>query len=327
MKPSVLENLGNTCFMNSLLQCLTYTPKLTDFLKSNLIKDESCHSFLTQEWIDLQSLLYNNENARISPKRFLKVVQYVANKSDKHNFTGYLQNDIYEFLLFVFCSFQHSTIQDTVEHTILSNTKLAKRCKQMIVQTYEKSYSKIIGLFYGVQVYQMYRINNEFITNNVESFFTLNLSIPVKKQPTLYDCLDTYTQKEHLKGNNMWYNEESKEKEEVIRQVMFFSLPEILIIVLKRFNNNLKKNATLVHIPVNDLNMKDYMIETIPKDSYNYELFGVCNHSGTLMGGHYTAFIKRDYKWFHMNDSICTNIENIEHTLSNKAYCLFYRKK
>lgn len=325
MKPAGLENLGNTCFMNSVLQCLTYTPKLNEILKTKLKKDDTCHSFLTQEWLELCQLLRNNQNMSVAPKRFLKVIQYVASKTENQNFVGYLQNDIYEFILFLFESFHNSTVQEKHNYTITSTTPIAEQCKVMIKTTYKSNYSEIINIFHGIQIYQMYDIHGKFITNTIEPFFTLNVSIPVKKEPTIYDCLQLYTRKEQLNGENMWYNEKTKEKQEVVRQVLFFSLPEILIIVLKRFNNNLKKNATFVNIPVNELNMKDYMIET--NNSNLYELFGVCNHSGSLMGGHYTSFIKREQEWYHMNDNICTLIDNIESKLSNKAYCLFYRKK
>lgn len=326
MKPTGLENLGNTCFMNSILQCLTYTPKLNEILKTKSNNRENCHSFLTKEWLELRNLLKNNNNMSIAPKRFLKVIQYVADKTENRNFAGYSQNDIYEFLLFLFNSFQNSIIQEEYACIIPSTTQLAKQCSDFMKKTYNNNYTQIIGTFNGIQIYQMYDSQQKFIANTIDSFFTLNLSIPVKQQPTIYDCLQQYTHKEHLRGNNMWYNEKTKEKQEVLRQAKFFSLPEVLIIVLKRFNNNLKKNATFVSIPVNDLNMKNYMIDA-DNDSYMYELFGVCNHSGSLMGGHYTAFIKPEKQWYHMNDNICTDIDNIENALSNKAYCLFYRKK
>ncbi|KAM6228847.1 ubiquitin carboxyl-terminal hydrolase 36-like [Spheniscus humboldti] len=37
-----LHNLGNTCFLNSVLQCLTYTPPLANYLLSR----EDAHEFL-----------------------------------------------------------------------------------------------------------------------------------------------------------------------------------------------------------------------------------------------------------------------------------------
>lgn len=34
-----LQNLGNTCFMNSAIQCLAHTPKLVDYFLGNFRKD------------------------------------------------------------------------------------------------------------------------------------------------------------------------------------------------------------------------------------------------------------------------------------------------
>lgn len=34
-----LENLGNTCFMNSSIQCLAHTPKLVDYFLGDYARD------------------------------------------------------------------------------------------------------------------------------------------------------------------------------------------------------------------------------------------------------------------------------------------------
>ena len=64
------------------------------------------------------------------------------------------------------------------------------------------------------------------------------------------------------------------------------------------------------------------------KKGFKYELFGVCNHSGGVLGGHYTCYVKNaNGKWYHYNDTSVAEIGIIESIISPKAYCLFYRKK
>ena len=65
------------------------------------------------------------------------------------------------------------------------------------------------------------------------------------------------------------------------------------------------------------------------KESYVYNLYGVCNHVGSSDGGHYTAHIKNaNGIWYNFNDTVIRKISNIEKTIvSDEAYCLFYEKK
>ena len=98
---------------------------------------------------------------------------------------------------------------------------------------------------------------------------------------------------------------------------------------MKRFNQQLhkiQKNQILVTFPLDDLDLSKYVIG-YKKESYKYELFGVCNHSGNVLGGHYTAYVKNaNDKWYHYNDTIVQEITS-DKIVTPGAYVLFYRKK
>jgi ubiquitin carboxyl-terminal hydrolase 4/11/15 len=60
-----------------------------------------------------------------------------------------------------------------------------------------------------------------------------------------------------------------------------------------------------------------------------YDLYAVSNHYGSLNGGHYTASVKNQItgKWYYMNDSSCSEMQDSSEAVSNAAYLLFYRKR
>ena len=61
-------------------------------------------------------------------------------------------------------------------------------------------------------------------------------------------------------------------------------------------------------------------------EKYIYELFGICNHGGGSLGGHYTSYVKNaNQKWYCYNDTSVTEI-NETSLISAKAYCYCYRK-
>ena len=70
-----------------------------------------------------------------------------------------------------------------------------------------------------------------------EPFSVLSLSIQdVNNELNIFDCLDYYCKKEILEGDNAWYNDETKKKQDVKRFIKFWNLPNILIVDLKRWD-------------------------------------------------------------------------------------------
>jgi ubiquitin C-terminal hydrolase len=60
-----------------------------------------------------------------------------------------------------------------------------------------------------------------------------------------------------------------------------------------------------------------------------YDLYAVCNHSGTLEHGHYFAYCKRTEsdgieKWYKFNDTRVTEIIDEREVVTQDAYILFY---
>ena len=103
-------------------------------------------------------------------------------------------------------------------------------------------------------------------------------------------------------------------------------LINILVINLKRFSNNMRKNNVYVDFPLEDFNVSSF-IQGYNKNSYVYDLYAICQHSGSVLGGHYTACVKNyDDKWYLFNDTAVSEIP-IDKLKNNKAYCFFYRKK
>lgn len=332
---SGLTNLGNTCFINSCMQILSHTYELNIFLNKETYKQKLKKipdTIVLLEWDNLRKLLWS-ENCVISPNKFIKLIQYIASVKDREIFTGYSQNDVTEFLLFIIDCF-HSSISREINMTISGNVEndtdeIAVKCFEMIKNMYSKDYSEIWNIFYAVNITEIKTIEtNKRLSLIPEPYFIIDLPIPPeKKSHNLYDCFDYYSVGEILEDENSWYNEETKQKERVKKTTMFWSFPNVLVIAFKRFNSNNMKKQVLIDFPINDLDLSKYVVG-YKKNNYVYDLFGVCNHSGNVHGGHYTAYIKNaNTKWYHFNDTNVTELEDSTKVITPKAYCLFYRKK
>jgi ubiquitin C-terminal hydrolase len=245
---SGLSNLGNTCFINSCMQVISHIYELNDFLEEGNYKKKlntKIDSALLLEWDNLRKLLWS-ENCVVSPNKFLKTIQKISQVKGNDIFSGYAQNDVCEFLLFLIDCF-HTSLSREINMTIMGNSEnetdnIAVKCYEMIKKMYSKEYSEIWNLFYAIHVSEIIDLEtSKTLSIRPEPFFMIDLPIPKNvKTPSLLDCFDLYVEGETLEGENAWFNEETNTKQSVKKKISFWSFPKILVIDLKRFNKNVQ---------------------------------------------------------------------------------------
>lgn len=331
-----LSNVGNTCYINSLIQCLSHTYELNDFLDENTYEqrlNNNPDSKLLMEWDNLRKLMWS-KNCNIAPWGFIKTIHKVAVKKQQSLFTSYDQNDIQEFLLFVIDCFHNAISREVdmeVSGPVINSTDvMAKKCYNMMRNMYQNDYSEIVNMFYGIHVSVITELNNDvMLTMKPEPFFVLSLPLPntFSNDTSIYSCVDEFCKKDTLEGENAWFNENTNEKQPVHKGILFWSFPDILIIHLKRWDYTGKKDERLVSVPLENCDLTKY-IKGYNPSLYMYDLYGVCNHHGNgEFNGHYTANIKNaNGEWYTFNDMSVTKI-NRDNVINVNAYCLFLRKK
>lgn len=148
---------------------------------------------------------------------------------------------------------------------------------------------------------------------------------------TLDECFTETSKSEVLSEDNAWYCSRCKELRRATKTLEIWTVPDILIIHLKRFSGHRSfrdKIEELIDFPVKGLDLSGKVGFPENKD-LTYDLFAVDNHYGGLGGGHYTATAQNffDGQWYDYNDSIVSKCSSGEKAVSRNAYLLFYRRR
>jgi ubiquitin carboxyl-terminal hydrolase 8 len=334
MIPKGIQNLGNTCFINACMQILLQTPELDYSIIETEMQKNIPETKIYNEWKSCKESVENPAISIISPISFIEAIHQIAQLKNQVLFSGFAQNDMPEFLLF-FIDNLHNHLKCEIQYNIFGiqqndTDKLAIQCYEMMKTKYEKDYSPLIDIFFGISVSNISSLDKYPLSSISEPYFVLDLPIYGNN---IYDCLDNYVSHELLDNENAWYNEKTQQKENVFKQISFWNFPKIVVFTFKRFSStitregiHLLKKMDFIDFPLDELDLSKYICG-YNASKYKYELYGICNHMGNVMGGHYTAFVKtKEKQWFHCNDTIIEKIENPQQIVTSMAYALFYRR-
>ena len=327
-----LTNLGNTCYMNSALQCLLHLPQLSpdnEVLSMDCTKRSVKNDYqLMVKWLRLyQDMWRESDKTVINTSPILK--EFIRRCiSEKVFFESFMQNDAQEFIS-LFIDLLHSSIKRKVKIEISGKPKtLYDQTKIESIKSwrtfFEDNYSYIIKTFYSKLLSFTSCPRCKYVTKNHEPISTITLSLEPHFR-SLYDCLNEFTKEDELDTDNSWKCDNCKEDVCPYKKIAFWDVADVLIFSIKQFTKERKINQK-ISFPEN-LSMEKYCMN-INKHKLHYNLYGICVHSGSLHGGHYYAMCKniQTNEWNKHNDTFVSPV-SIQDVLNENPYCLFYVRK
>jgi len=328
-------NVGNTCGLNAVLQCIAHTPHLREFFlnaEAGKPADGAKYSIADELKRVLQEFWTNDKS--LVPTRFVRAFE----EASRGRLQMGEQLDITEVWL-VLVDRLESEWQTTSKHVTAPWMSVQSRGVAPLVERANAAWSQFMArvppswasIVNGLQVGQVICSACNHVYHNFEPFTTLSLDIPVAepgKSVHLSACFGTYFKQEHLEGD--WKCDKC-DKTSALKLARFWWAPQCLVVILKRFRYSprLEKIHTPVDIPETFTLLEGTELSRMGTSELpTYRIQAIGCHFGTLGGGHYTALARDANKWHHYDDLNITELANSEQALKNNihAYMLFYAR-
>ncbi|XP_034449301.1 ubiquitin carboxyl-terminal hydrolase 36 isoform X1 [Hippoglossus hippoglossus] len=297
-----LHNLGNTCFLNSTVQCLTYTPPLANYLLSKE-HSRACH----QPGFCMICIMQNhiiqafaNTGNAIKPVSFIRDLKKIArhfrfgSQEDAHEFLRYTIDAMQKACLNGYPKLDRQTQATTLVHQIFGGY-LRSRVKCSICKSVSDTYDPY-----------------------------LDIAVEIRQAANIVRALELFVKPDVLSGENAYMCAKCKKKVPATKRFTVHRTSNVLTLSLKRFANFSGGKITKDVGYPEFLNIRPYMSQS-SGDPVMYGLYAVLVHSGySCHAGHYYCYVKASNgQWYQMNDSM-VHSSNIKVVLNQQAYVLFY---
>ncbi|XP_013176656.1 PREDICTED: ubiquitin carboxyl-terminal hydrolase 2-like [Papilio xuthus] len=330
-----LRNIGNTCFMNSVLQCLSNTRPLLEYVSEDKHGQEinttlSCmKGALIKAFASVIKELWRSgeRDAVVNTTSLKSQVQRFAPR-----FMGYSQQDAQEFLRYLLeglhedvnrVTIKPKPILTEIDDNLSDSAKAAEAWSRYL----RMEDSRVGDIFVGQlkSTLRCTHCNHDSVT--FDPFWDLSLPIPSRTgNLKLQQCLQHFVREEELDGDEKPTCSKCGVRRKCLKWFTVQKFPQVLVLHLKRFSPTERfrgKLSVCVEFPLSGLDMSPFAACRSAQPVYN--LYAVSNHSGTTYSGHYTAYCKHPYTgdWHEYNDSRVTPISP-RNVVSPEAYVLFY---
>ncbi|XP_045769932.1 ubiquitin carboxyl-terminal hydrolase 15-like [Maniola jurtina] len=329
-----LRNIGNTCFMNSVIQCLSNTRPLLEYLADD------------KYTADINTTLSCMKGALI--KAFASVVKELWRGGERDSvvnttslkaqvqrfaprFMGYSQQDAQEFLRYLLeglhedvnrVTIKPKPILTEIDDSLSDSAKAAEAWSRYVRMEDSRVGDTFIGQLKSTL--RCTHCHHDSVT--FDPFWDLSLPIPSRTgNLKLQQCLQHFVREEELDGDEKPTCSKCGVRRKCLKWFTVQKFPQVLVLHLKRFSPTERfrgKLSVVVEFPLNGLDMSPFA--AAPTHA-TYNLYAVSNHSGTTYSGHYTAYCKHPYTgdWHEYNDSRVSTIAPRD-VVSAEAYVLFY---
>ncbi|GAA5916849.1 uncharacterized protein JCM6883_000088 [Sporobolomyces salmoneus] len=345
-----LKNLGNTCYMNSTVQCLSAAVPFARYFKNGAYRKDvnefnplGTKGALANAVGELIRALWAQQYVYLAPVTFREAICRVApqfrgtDQHDAQEFLGFLLDGLHEDCNYVLKKPPPIEMTPEREHDL--ETLPPQIMSEREWQIYKmRNDSFIVQCFQGQFRNQLKCLTCHKTSTTYNTFMPLSVPIPSHRglhRVTLMSCLEAFVKDEILDKDDAWHCPRCKKNRKATKKLSLSKLPPILVIHLKRFSFHgpfSDKIETQVHYPLTGLDLThfippplmDQKSGSVPSGGFQYDLFGVTNHYGNLSSGHYTAFVRNGREWFNIGDSKVTACDPNTVQSAKSAYILYY---
>ena len=331
-----LANLGQTCYLNAVMQSIRYCPELVDYFINGHhtahLKMDRISAPVVVETADVVKSMWTADvkfRASMAPRGFISAISR-AGRDREFSIQIGEQADAGEFLQFLLESL-HYGVARSVQMDIVGNAKssldeLHIKSLDSWRQFHKKEYSPIVENFYGQTLSTVTCKRCSTKTNTFEPWAMLKVPVSKGKQ-TLNDCITVFLEPEQIpdfKCSKCGTDTSGP----AVKEHTISRLPTNIIIQLKRFTNNSHKISSPVSINLEATNMSQWL--SFPGVSRNtnpvFTTYAVVEHHGSSRGGHYINYSRHGDKWLCYDDTNITPVEQ-DQVINDDTYILFLTNK